>query len=312
MGGALDPAGPVSREMADLWWIMLGLGGGAFLVFATALVAALLRRRGSNDEDGVPRPHEEHPSRAWILVGGVVQPLVLVIIVFAATLLAMRAIPENVSSDGLVIEIVGHQWWYEIRYPDHDIVTANELHIPVGEPVELRLQSADVIHSFWIPQLGGKTDMLPDGQTTMVLQADEPGSYAGSCAEFCGLQHTRMAITAIALSSEDFDAWVTTQQQPAVEPSSQAEILGQEVFQQANCAQCHTIAGTQSQGTAGPVLTHFGSRGTIGAGTVANTTADLRAWLTDPDQIKEGAQMPAADLDAAQLDALVDYLRGLE
>lgn len=312
MGGALDPVGPVAREMADLWWLMLGLGAAAFAVFLVLLVAALRRRGGIDADEFIPEVRDDQPSRAWIVGGGVIQPLVLVIIVFAATLLAMRAIPDTAESDGLVVEVTGHQWWYEISYPDLGVVTANEIYLPVGRPVELRLNSADVIHSFWIPQLGGKTDMLPDGENVMVLQADEPGSYAGSCAEFCGLQHTRMAITAIAVTPAEFEEWVAVQQGPATEPEGETAVRGQEVFAAANCTECHTIAGTDAQGLEGPALTHFGSRTSIAAGTVPNTTEELASWLADPTLIKEGVDMPAADLDQAELEALVAYLRGLE
>jgi cytochrome c oxidase subunit 2 len=202
MSGALDPAGPVAERMADLWWQMLVLGTVSFLAFMVLLVLALRRRA----------PLDEEPSRAWIIGGGVIQPLVLVIIVFGLTLVAMRALPDEGDPDALVIEVVGHQWWYEVSYPDLGVEIVDEIHLPVGRPVELQLRSADVIHSFWIPELGGKTDMLPDGVNVMVLQADRVGRFTGSCAEFCGLDHTLMQIEAVSHTPADFDRWVADQQ----------------------------------------------------------------------------------------------------
>lgn len=313
MTASLQPAGPVAGQIATLWWLMLALGTAAFVVFGVLLAVALLRRRDNVDSGAAaidPGEGQRAPSRAWIVGGGVIQPLVLIIIVFALTLVAMRAIPDTAPTDALVVEITGHMWWYEVRYPEQGIISANEMHIPVDRAIDLRLISADVIHSFWLPELGGKTDMLPDGPTSMVLQADEPGEYFGVCAEFCGLQHTRMGFRAVAHDAEDFADWVSDQQQPAAVPSEGIAAQGQEVFGQ-NCAQCHTIGGTPADGTDGPDLTHFASRATIAAGTVDNTSEDLAAWITDPHAIKDGVNMPPADLEAEELEALMAYLEGL-
>lgn len=304
MGSSLDPAGPVAREMAVLWWWMLGLGTVAFLVFAVLLGLALWRRR-SPDE-----PVADDPSaRGWLIGAGVVQPLVLITIVFALTLVAMRAIPDE-APDGLAIEVTGHQWWYEVRYPDAGVVTANEVHIPAGEPVELRLTSADVIHSFWVPALAGKIDLLPDGVNTLVLQADQPGTYLGDCAEFCGLQHTLMQIRVIAHDEEGFERWVDEQAEPAAPPQGEVAQRGEELFM-ANCAECHTVAGTPASGREGPDLTHLGSRQTLATGALENTSMSLREWVSDPHTVKEGVDMPATELDGDELEALLAYLEGL-
>jgi len=207
--GSLDPQGPAAKAMADLWWLMLGLGVAVFAVFAVLLAVGLLRRRAGT---GSEPPRQAQPSHRWIVVGGVVMPLAVLLVVFGATVYTMRAVPGTAPPGALVVEIVGHQWWWEVRYPDEGITTANELHIPVGRPVALELTSADVIHSFWVPALGGKMDLLPDGTNTLVLQADEPGEHLSHCAEFCGLQHANHKLIVVAEPAERFASWVADQQ----------------------------------------------------------------------------------------------------
>lgn len=205
MGGSLDPQGPVAEAMAGLWWLMLALGTLVFLVFAVLLAIALFRK--PRDAEPTAQPS----IGRWIVGGGVVMPLVVIIVVFAATIIAMRAIPTTPPEDALVIDIVGRQFSYDISYPDQGVESVDELHIPVGRPVALRLTSADVIHSFWVPQLAGKLDMLPDDVTTLVLQADEPGEHQSRCAEFCGLHHATMVLTVVAESEERFADWLEAQ-----------------------------------------------------------------------------------------------------
>ncbi|WP_370328069.1 cytochrome c oxidase subunit II [Euzebya sp.] len=307
----LLPAGPVARGMEDLWWWMLWLGTAAFVVFAVALALAL-RRRGEADDEGVPLDDGRRSGRVWLVGAGVVQPAVLIGITFALTLVGMQALPEAEEGD-LVIEVIGHQWWFEVRYPEAGVTTANEVHLPVGERVEFRLSSADVIHSFWIPQLAGKIDMLPDGPTSLVVIADEPGEYPGQCAEFCGLQHARMGLVARAEPREDFDAWLAAQAEPAAPPQGATAQRGQDVLRGSNCVECHTIRGVDGvDGDRGPDLTHLASRDTIAARTLANEPALLRDWIHDPDAFKEGVDMPSSPLSDDDLDALVAYLEGLE
>jgi cytochrome c oxidase subunit II len=205
-GGALDPQGPVSEAMADLFWLMLGLGAVVFVVVVVVLALGLFRR----GREGEPQADRQRPDRfgRWFVVGGVVAPLVILIIVFGATVNAMRFVPTTAPPEALVVEVVGHQFWWEVRYPDAGIATTNELHIPVGRRINLQLTSADVIHSFWVPELAGKLDLLPDRTNTLVLQADEPGEHVSRCAEYCGLQHTRMLLTVVAEPEEQFTAWV--------------------------------------------------------------------------------------------------------
>lgn len=215
--GSLDPQGPVAEAMADLWWLMLGLGVAVFAVFAVLLAMALFRRPADEGEPGREAPNL---VRRWIVAGGVVMPLIVLIVVFGATLWALRAVPNTAPPGALVIEIVGHQYRWEVHYPQEGITTTNEVHLPVGRPVAFQLTSADVIHSFWVPPLGGKMDLLPDGVNTLVLQADEPGEHVSRCAEFCGLYHANMTLVVVAESPEQFAAWVAEQQQLAYRESA--------------------------------------------------------------------------------------------
>jgi cytochrome c oxidase subunit 2 len=308
--GSLDPQGPVAGAMADLWWLMLGLGVAVFVVFAVLLLVGLFRRRPAAE----PQPDGQTPnlSGRWIIAGGVMMPLAVLVVVFGATVQAMRAMPMTAPRGALAVEIVGHQWWWEVRYPDEGITTANELHIPVGRPVALRLTSADVIHSFWVPALGGKMDLLPDGTNMLVLQADEPGEHRSQCAEFCGLQHANHGLIVVAESAERFASWVADQQRPAVEPTEATARWGRDVLLRSNCVRCHAVRGTTADVTVGPDLTHFASRPTLGAGVLPNTPDHLADWVTDPHAIKSGVEMPATDLTQEELDALLTYLRSLE
>jgi cytochrome c oxidase subunit 2 len=309
--GSFDPHGPVAEAMADLWWLMLVLGVVVFVVFAVVLWVGLFRRRPGETGEEPIRSLSTRFGR-WFLIGGVALPLVILIVVFGATVQAMRATPAEAPPGALVIEITGHQWWYEVHYPDHGITTANELHMPVGQPVAFQLTSADVIHSFWVPALGGKRDLLPEDRNTLVLQADEAGEFRSQCAEFCGLQHTKMGILVVAEPEQAFRSWVADQQQPAAEPTSAAARRGQDVFFAADCATCHAVAGTSADGSSAPDLTHLASRDRIGAGAVPNTPDELARWITDPESIKAGSDMPATPLGADELQDLLAYLGSLQ
>lgn len=308
MSGSLDPQGPVAAAMADLWWLMLVLGTLVFLLFGVLLARGLRR---SPDGEEVSADADRRLIRRWLVGGGVILPGVVLTVVLAATLWAMRATPA--APDGaLVIEVVGHQWWWEIRYPEQGVTTANEIHMPVGRPVVFELTSADVIHSFWVPPLGGKMDMLPERVNTMTLQADQPGRHRSQCAEFCGLQHARMAMIVVAESPEDFDAWLEANREPAAAPVGARAERGREVFRRADCARCHTIDGVAEGGAPGPDLTHLASRETLAAGTLDNTAEQLRRWLEDPQAVKPGIDMPVPELTDTELDDLVAYLQGLQ
>ncbi|HEX2152541.1 MAG TPA: cytochrome c oxidase subunit II [Acidimicrobiia bacterium] len=308
--GSFDPQGPVAETMADLWWFMLVLGTAVFILVMALLIWGLSRRRPPTDE----RPSNESPRSYdwWVLGGGVVLPVVILIVVFGATVLAMTDTPEEIPANALVIELVGHQWWWEVHYPDAGFTTANEMHLPVGRPIAIEMTSADVIHSFWAPALGGKLDLLPDGTNTLVLQADEAGVHNTACAEFCGLQHAEMGLTVVAEPPEEFAVWVAGQMEPAAQPADESAARGEEIFLSSRCVECHTVRGTPAAGDAAPDLTHFASRRRLGAGAAPNNSAELAQWVADPHTIKEGVDMPASQLNDEELAAVVAYLKGLK
>lgn len=308
LGGALDPRGPAAREISDLWWVLLLLGAVVYVGVVAFLVVGLMRRR----RDDSAAPGDEGVPSKWILLGGVALPAVVLAVVFGFSLASMSALTNDIPDDAVVIDVVGRQWWWEVSYEGHDFVTANEIHIPVGEPVALRVTSADVIHSFWVPQLAGKIDALPDGINTMVIEADEAGRFGGRCAEFCGLQHTKMGIDVIAEPREDFDSWLEGQEQDAVIPDGGVARRGFEVFVEAGCPECHTIKGTDADGRTGPDLTHVAGRGSLAAATLPNTPEHLSEWVANPQEIKEGTQMPDTELSSEDLEALIAFLETLK
>ena len=211
--GSFDPQGPAAAAMADLWWLMLGLGVAVFAAFAVVLGLGLARRRAPGEPP--PDGREQPPFNRWLVYGGVVIPLAIILVVFVATIRAMRFVPTSAPADAMVVEVTGHQWRWEIHYPDEGISTTNELHLPVGRTINLQLTSADVIHSVWVPELGGKMDALPDGVNTLVLEADRPGVHRSQCAEFCGLHHADMKLQVVAEPAERFDAWIEDQRHAA-------------------------------------------------------------------------------------------------
>ena len=283
--------------METLWWMMLTLGGAVFLLFLGLLLRGLARG-----------PAGRAGERNWLVGGGLLMPLVVVAVVLGFTLVAMARLANQPRENELIVEVVGHQWWWEVRYPDLGVVTANEIHLPAERPILLRLRSVDVIHSFWIPTLAGKMDLLPDKTNTMSFSASQPGTYRGVCAEFCGLQHAKMRLTALVTTQDDFDAWADQQAQPATGGQSR----GRDVFLSANCPDCHTVRGTPADGSNGPDLTHFASRTTLAAGTIPNSTEHLTAWVRNPHEFKEGVEMEAAELSEADLAELVAYLESLQ
>jgi len=295
--------------MAGLWWLMLGLGLAVFVVFAVFLALGLFRRRAPTGREGT----DDAPAGAfdrWIVGAGVVAPLIVITVVFGATIGALRRLPVTAGPGGLEVDVVGHQWWWEVHYPQAGFATANELHIPVGQRVAIRLTSADVIHSFWVPALGGKMDLLPDRVNTLVLQADRPGEHRNRCAEYCGLQHTLMGMAVIAEPPDRFQAWLAEQRRPAAEPTGDRELRGREIFM-AHCAACHTVTGTAAAGAKGPDLTHVAGRRTLGAAAVLNEPERLAQWVTNPHSIKRGVAMPASALAPEELGALLAYLGAL-
>jgi cytochrome c oxidase subunit II len=297
--GVFEPRGPVAAEMNFLLWVLVVLGAAVAIVFIGLLVRGLFR-----DPEGAS--DEERLQRRWLIGGGMAMPAVVIGVVFAFTLAGMR--DTDLGPGTLEIEVIGHQWWWEVRYDD--FVTANEIHVPVGEPVTFLLRSSDVIHSFWVPELGGKIDLLPDNPNYMTLQADEAGVYGGSCAEFCGLQHARMRFQVHADSPGEFERWASSQRAAAPEPPTPAAKRGREIFLTEGCGECHTVAGI-TDGRKAPDLTHLASRVTLAAGTLPNDSQHLADWISDPDSFKQGTEMEGADLDEADLVDLVAFLESL-
>lgn len=309
---ALDPRGTAAREIEVLWWLMLIAAVVAFTLVVIPIAVALRRRHGGPPGDR--RTHadaqrDERTARRWMVAGGMVLPGVVVGVVLVATIDSMAAL-EDRDADVMTIDVIGHQWWWEVRYPDAGVVTANEVHVPAGAPVRLRLRSADVVHSFWVPELAGKLDLLPERTNEMTIDADEPGTYLGRCAEFCGLQHANMAIVVVAHDATGFDTWLADQARPAAAPEGRAA-AGLETFLDRGCAGCHTIGGTAAGGDDGPDLTHVASRPFIAGGLLEPVVPDLREWITDPHAVKAGVKMPATELTAEEIEQLVAYLETL-
>jgi cytochrome c oxidase subunit II len=230
--------------------------------------------------------------------------------VFALSVRQMRAFATSGGTDELAVDVIAHDWWWEARYPNGATV-ANEMHIPVGRPVRLRLATADVIHSFWVPQLGPKMDMIPGRTNELVIEADEPGRYRGQCAEFCGLQHANMIFWVEALAPRDYELWVEREASPATPPGGTIATRGQRLFERSSCAGCHAIRGTPADGALGPDLTHIASRRTIGSGVLPMTERDLSRWIADPQEFKPGTTMPRTEIQGRDLQALVAYLLSL-
>jgi cytochrome c oxidase subunit II len=316
---ALEPRGPRAAEIASLWWLMLALASIVYVVVVAILAHGLFRRRRAErpgqDAARLPMGRGERTGRlglAYLTSAGIVLPAVVVLVVMVRTIQAMGAIAEPPAPARVAIDITGFQYWWMVRYPDQDATTANEIHIPVGEPVQLNLSSVDVIHSFWVPQLMGKLDVIPGRTNTTWIQASEPGAYYGECAEYCGLQHARMAFLVIADPPQQFAAWLTNEQQPAAEPTDPAALAGLQAIMRPSCIGCHTIRGTPAAGRLGPDLTHIGSRRAIAAGTLPNNRGTLAGWIADPQHIKPGNLMPDLGVDLETANAIAAYLESLK
>jgi cytochrome c oxidase subunit II len=302
----LEPHGPGAERAAALWWVMFGIS--AFVVVVvSALIVASIRRRRRGDRDETPRW-----AMGLILGGGVIFPVAVLAVLWGLTLRDVAILDEPPSEPTVRIEVVGKRWWWDVRYPEQGVVTANEIHVPVGEVVDLSLRSADIIHSFWVPELMPKTDMIPGRDNRMWLRADRAGVYRGQCAEFCGLQHARMAFLVIVEPRSEFDAWVADQSADAAAPADPEAAAGLRAFLGSPCVGCHTIRGTEAAGTLGPDLTHVASRDTLAAATIPNTRENLLAWITNSQDIKPGNLMPPMELPAEELRAIVAYLETLE
>jgi len=307
----LNPHGEGAEHIANLLIFMLIVGAVVYLQVIILFLIALFRRRAATTND---TPDTKPPSRnaqLFIIANGIALPIIILTIVFGFNLVTLAELsPANASAD-LTIEVIGHRWWWEVRYPDHSVVTANEIYIPTGAQVELRLTSADVIHSLWVPALNGKADLIPGRSNRMYLYTDEAGDYLGMCAELCGIQHAKMQFRVIAQPPEDFEQWLEQQRQLAPSPQDEVTLRGQQIFLGSACVYCHTVRGTNASGVIGPDLTHIASRDTLGAGAVPNTLGNLAGWIIDPQSIKPGNLMPPMYIEGDDLQALLAYLETL-
>jgi cytochrome c oxidase subunit 2 len=303
------PAGVQAAAIHHLWLLMLWTSIIVFVLVATFIVIALRRQGVATRASGVQQ------SVATGVGAAVAATVVVLIGLLAASIWTGRRVEAFGAASALTVEVTGHQWWWEFEYeeavPAERVHTANEFHIPVHRPVVLKVTSRDVIHSFWLPNLQGKRDLIPGYTTAIWIEADRSGVYRGQCAEFCGLQHAHMAFDVVAEPEADFERWLAAMRQPAAAPSGSLARRGHSVFNEARCAGCHTVHGSEANGLLGPDLTHVATRSTLGAGTLANTPEHLAEWIRDPQSMKPGNQMPANPLPPADLQALVAYLETL-
>jgi cytochrome c oxidase subunit 2 len=301
----LDPAGPKSDFTTWAWWGLFA--AAAFvccLIIGLTVLAAIFRRRSTKVKTG--------DGRRFVLVFGVILPAIVFASVFALGVGGLVAQSEPPSKPAMTVDVIGHQWWWEFRYEGTDAVTANYLHVPVGTPVELRLRTHDVIHSFWIPQVMPKMDLLPKRINKTWLSVDRPGTYQGECAEYCGAQHAHMDFALVAQSHASFQAWLQREQRAAAPPTTDAERSGMQFFTSASCSTCHTIRGTSADGKLGPDLTHVGSRPMLAAGLIPNDVGHMSGWIANSQAVKPGNLMPPQHLTPSDLRDVVAYLQSLK
>jgi cytochrome c oxidase subunit 2 len=297
------PASPQEHSITDLFWVMLG---GSIVGFGL-VVALLWLGYARRARPGLPRDVGERGATRLVVGLGIALPIALLIALFVWSdvfVITSTAAPSR-RSTSLAVNVIGHDWWWEVRYPGTQVVTANEIHIPIRTRVYVSSSTADVIHSFWIPELNRKIDMIPGQTGHIVLDADRAGMFRGQCSEFCGLQHAHMAIAVVAESQQSFRRWLASNAKPA------RSAPGAQTFLDAGCGDCHQVRGSSARGDVGPDLTHLGQRATLAALTLANTPANLDRWIRHPQAVKPGSRMPDVRLSDAQWAAIDSYLRSL-
>jgi len=305
----IHPAGIQAARVSHLWWVMFWICAVVWAAVAVAALVAIARgRRGSSTAT------DAQIGRSVTVAGGLSVAALLGLLF--QSIVTGRALDTLRSPDALRIQVTGNQWWWDVQYahavPSLRVTTANEIHIPVGRAIRFDLLSTDVIHSLWIPNLQGKIDLVPGRLNELWLRADQPGVYRGQCAEYCGLQHAKMALVVVADSPDDFERWLAANRAPASPPTTPEEQRGRDIVERGPCAMCHTIAGTSAGGRSAPDLTHLASRSTIGAGTLPNTKGYLAGWIADPQHIKPGNRMPPPGLNGEELQAVLAYLETLK
>jgi cytochrome c oxidase subunit 2 len=316
----LTPAGAQASTIYHLWFLMLWVSVAVFAAVLTVLVMAVARGRSRHPVPASPpngEPTRSHVERTLSrgVAAAVAVTIVILIALLAVSVWTGRTVASLQASSAVTVNVIGHQWWWEIEYEDgiasRRVRTANEIHIPVGQPVVFKVTSRDVVHSFWIPNLQGKRDLIPGYTTAIWLRADRPGRFRGQCAEFCGLQHAHMALDVTAEPGAEFEHWLDARREPARAPADDVQARGRGVFMTARCAGCHAIRGTDAAGQVAPDLTHLASRHTLGAGTLPNTREHLLSWIRDPQDSKPGNQMPPNSLTSGDFEALLSYLESL-
>jgi cytochrome c oxidase subunit II len=312
---ALDPAGPYATRLAGLIWIFILICTGVFVIVMGFLTWALVRQRAAPMIPiAKPDPTSMAKLHRAISIAGAMTTLTLLGLLVASAMTGHAEAASEVRAP-VSIRVIGHQWWWEFQYTDADVsktvTTAGEFHVPVGRTILLELTSQDVIHSFWVPRLAGKIDLIPSRVNQAKIVAHAPGRFRGQCAEFCGYQHAHMAFWVIAESESEFEAWLQHERAPAAPSVDDAARRGAEVFATGPCPMCHTIRGTDAAATIGPDLTHIAARSTLASGALPNTRDHLRSLVTNIQRTKPGALMPTIALGDNELDALVHYLRGL-
>lgn len=305
--GMLSPASGPASLVAWLGWSLIIAAVVVSILIAALLVLGIARARRRLDEPVVSE-RDGTPAARWIPVGASVTAAVL-IGSFAATTYVLVHVMHPPRTPTIRVTVTGHRWWWDVRYDEPAFTTANEIHVPVGVPVRLVLRSADVIHSFWVPALTGKTDLVPGHPAETWLRADRPGRYGGRCAEYCGLQHAHMALEVVAESADDYAAWQARQQTAARAPNADL-VDGQRLFVE-KCGACHSVSGTAAAGTVGPDLTHVASRRELAAGILPNTAGHLAGWIADPQGAKPGSLMPRVPLASQELIRIVEYVETL-
>lgn len=307
-GSIFSPVGPHARAISDLFVITLWICAGIFAAVAGLVGYSLVRYRWKEgDADPVQLAGNKRIEIIWTAIPGVI-----VLVLFGLTVHAMEKSDPPASPGEPDLVVIGHQWWWEIRSPKWGFVTANEIHIPVGQPISVRLETTDVLHEFWVPQLTRKMTTVPRAGNHVWMQAEKPGIYQGVCSEFCGTQHAWMRFEVVADPPEKFAQWVAQQKRPASQATAGNVARGHEIFRELTCINCHAIQGVAEKSNAGPDLTHLASRRFLGAGVIPNTPDNLRRWLVNPQAVKPGVLMPDFQLTPEQLDHLVAYFDTLK
>jgi len=306
----IHPAGIQAERISDLWWTMFWICTIVWIAVAIAALIAIRRGRRAASADAT----DSQVGRNVAIAGGV--SLIALFALLFQSVVTGRALDTLRTPDALRIQVTGNQWWWDVQYDNPiaslRVTTANEIHIPVGRPVAFSLLSTDVIHSLWIPNLQGKIDLVPGRLNELWLQADKAGVYRGQCAEYCGLQHAKMALVVVADPPDQFERWLTANRASAPAPQTPEQQRGKDIVERGPCAMCHNITGTLAGGRTAPDLTHIASRSTLGAGSIPNAHGYLAGWITDPQAIKPGNRMPPTGLSAGELQALLAYLETLK